>query len=170
MHGLERKETDVMTKRRIGTREEWLAARLELLEAEKELTRHGDEVAKRRQELPWVRLDQEYRFDTDDDNAALKDLFRGRAQFLVYHTYSTYEHGVDPFFGVYHWLDRAPRRGGRSGAGRSRRSPSLFLRHTSPKAIALGRTVGPATPDKPTPTTGDRAYPFVAPSVRPRMK
>src|SRR5215211_2361061 len=85
MHCLERKETAAMTKHRTGTRDEWHAARLELLQAEKELTRHGDEIAKRRQELPWVRIDKEYRFDTDDGSASLTDLFRGRSQLLVYH-------------------------------------------------------------------------------------
>jgi predicted dithiol-disulfide oxidoreductase (DUF899 family) len=74
-----------MTKHRTGTREEWLAARLELLEAEKELTRHGDELAQRRQALPWVQIDKEYRFETDEGNASLPDLFRGRSQLLVYH-------------------------------------------------------------------------------------
>src|SRR6185369_17471113 len=56
-----------------GTREEWLKARLELLEAEKELTRRGDELAQRRQELPWVRVEKEYRFDTDEGSASLAD-------------------------------------------------------------------------------------------------
>ncbi len=56
----------VLKDHKIGTREEWLAARLELLEAEKELTRRGDELAQRRQELPWVRIDKEYRFETDE--------------------------------------------------------------------------------------------------------
>ena len=74
-----------MTKHRIGTRDEWLAARLELLEAEKELTRRSDELARRRQELPWVRIDKEYRFETDEGSASLKDLFRGRSQLLIYH-------------------------------------------------------------------------------------
>jgi predicted dithiol-disulfide oxidoreductase (DUF899 family) len=74
-----------MTSHSTGTREEWLAARLELLEAEKELTRRGDEVARRRRELPWVRIDKPYRFDTDDGSASLADLFRGRSQLLVYH-------------------------------------------------------------------------------------
>jgi len=74
-----------MTKHMIGTRKEWLAARLELLEAEKELTRRSDELAQRRQELPWVRIDKEYRFETDEGNASLADLFRGRSQLLVYH-------------------------------------------------------------------------------------
>jgi predicted dithiol-disulfide oxidoreductase (DUF899 family) len=68
-----------------GTREEWLAARLELLSAEKELTRRSDELARRRQALPWVRVAREYRFDTDDGNASLADLFKGRSQLLVYH-------------------------------------------------------------------------------------
>ena len=74
-----------MTKHRIGTRNEWLAARLDLLDAEKELTRRSDELAQRRQELPWVRIDKAYRFDTDEGSASLADLFRGRSQLLVYH-------------------------------------------------------------------------------------
>jgi predicted dithiol-disulfide oxidoreductase (DUF899 family) len=74
-----------MTDHKTGTREEWLAARLELLEAEKALTRRSDELARRRQELPWVRIDKEYRFDTDEGSASLADLFRGRSQLLVYH-------------------------------------------------------------------------------------
>ncbi len=69
----------------IASREEWLAARLGLLKEEKELTRRSDELARRRQELPWVRIDREYRFDTDEGNASLADLFRGRSQLLVYH-------------------------------------------------------------------------------------
>ena len=74
-----------MTKHMTGTREEWLAARLELLGAEKELTRRSDELARRRQALPWVRVEKEYRFDTDEGSASLADLFRGRSQLLVYH-------------------------------------------------------------------------------------
>ena len=69
----------------IGTREDWLAARLELLQAEKELTRRSDDLARRRQELPWVPIDKEYRFETDEGKALLADLFRGRSQLLVYH-------------------------------------------------------------------------------------
>ena len=74
-----------MATHKTGTREQWLAARLDLLEAEKELTRRGDELARQRQELPWVRIDKEYRFETDDGSASLKDLFRGRSQLLMYH-------------------------------------------------------------------------------------
>jgi predicted dithiol-disulfide oxidoreductase (DUF899 family) len=74
-----------MTSHRTGTREEWLAARLELLDAEKALTRRGDELARWRQELPWVRIDKEYRFETDEGTASLADLFRGRSQLLIYH-------------------------------------------------------------------------------------
>jgi len=74
-----------MTRHRTGTREEWLAARRELLDAEKELTRRGDEVTEQRLALPWVRIDKEYRFDTDEGSASLKDLFRGRSQLLLYH-------------------------------------------------------------------------------------
>jgi predicted dithiol-disulfide oxidoreductase (DUF899 family) len=68
-----------------GTREEWLAARLALLEAEKTLTHQSDDVARRRQELPWVRIDKDYRFETDEGSASLADLFRGRSQLLIYH-------------------------------------------------------------------------------------
>src|SRR6059058_5434445 len=74
-----------MSNHKTGTREEWLAARLELLKAEKELTRRSDELARRRQELPWVRIDKKYRFETDDVKASLTDLFEGRSQLLVYH-------------------------------------------------------------------------------------
>src|SRR5215831_9542392 len=74
-----------MTSHKIGTREEWLTARLELLDAEKALTRRGDELARQRQELPWVRVDKDYRFDTDEGSAALADLFGGRSQLIIYH-------------------------------------------------------------------------------------
>ncbi len=90
-----------MTKHATGTREEWLAARLELLQAEKEHTRRSDELARRRQTLLWVRVDKDYRFETDDGNASLADLFKGRSQLLV-------------------WLDRAPK--GRNETG-------YWLRH-----------------------------------------
>ncbi|MGA8552468.1 MAG: thioredoxin family protein [Stellaceae bacterium] len=69
----------------VVSRAEWLAARLGLLKEEKELTRRSDELARRRQELPWVRIDKEYRFETDEGSASLADLFRGRSQLLVYH-------------------------------------------------------------------------------------
>jgi predicted dithiol-disulfide oxidoreductase (DUF899 family) len=74
-----------MTTHTTGTREEWLAARLDLLAAEKELTRKSDELARRRQDLPWVKVSKAYRFDTDEGGASLADLFRGRSQLLVYH-------------------------------------------------------------------------------------
>src|SRR6185295_14374388 len=72
-------------RHQIASREEWRAARLGLLKQEKELTRRSDELARQRQELPWVRLDKEYRFQTDQGSASLADLFRGRSQLLVYH-------------------------------------------------------------------------------------
>ncbi len=74
-----------MMAHQIGTREEWFAARLELLTAEKALTRHSDELARRRRELPWVPIDKEYRFETEEGLAGLADLFRGRSQLLIYH-------------------------------------------------------------------------------------
>ncbi|MEP7062771.1 MAG: thioredoxin family protein [Betaproteobacteria bacterium] len=81
----EGKATKAKTTHVTATRKQWLAARLDLLEAEKELTRRGDELAQRRQALPWVRIDNAYRFDTDEGNMSLADLFRGRSQLLVYH-------------------------------------------------------------------------------------
>jgi predicted dithiol-disulfide oxidoreductase (DUF899 family) len=72
-------------KHKVGTREEWLVARIELLEREKELTRRSDELAKQRQQLPWVRVDKEYSFETDEGTKSLAELFDGRSQLLVYH-------------------------------------------------------------------------------------
>jgi predicted dithiol-disulfide oxidoreductase (DUF899 family) len=74
-----------MTKHKTATREEWRAARLKLLAAEKDLTRRSDALSELRQSLPWVRITREYRFDTDAGAATLADLFRGRSQLLVYH-------------------------------------------------------------------------------------
>jgi len=74
-----------MTSHKTGTREEWLAARLELLDAEKELTRRSDQVARQRRELPWVRVDKDYQFETGEGTTSLAGLFRGRSQLLVYH-------------------------------------------------------------------------------------
>jgi predicted dithiol-disulfide oxidoreductase (DUF899 family) len=74
-----------MTDHNTGTREEWLAARKELLEAEKGHFRRGDEIARRRQELPWVPIEKEYIFDTEEGTKSLVELFRGRSQLLVYH-------------------------------------------------------------------------------------
>ena len=74
-----------MTEHRIGTQEEWQAERAELLEAEKELTRRSDELAKKRRELPWVRVDKDYRFETERGTKTLSELFDGRSQLLVYH-------------------------------------------------------------------------------------
>lgn len=74
-----------MTDHRTGTRAEWIEARLDLLKAEKELTRLNDDLARRRRELPWVRVDKDYLFDTADGEATLADLFHGRSQLIVYH-------------------------------------------------------------------------------------
>ena len=74
-----------MTAHTTASREQWLAARLELLEGEKELTRRSDELARQRQQLPWVEVEKEYRFDTEAGAASLADLFAGRSQLLVYH-------------------------------------------------------------------------------------
>src|SRR5918994_1446750 len=74
-----------ITDHKIGTREEWLAARERLLVREKGHTRLGDELAQQRRELPWMRVEKEYRFDADDGEKALDELFDGRSQLLVYH-------------------------------------------------------------------------------------
>jgi predicted dithiol-disulfide oxidoreductase (DUF899 family) len=74
-----------MTEHRIGTQEQWQAERDELLAEEKELTRRGDDLARRRRELPWVPVEKEYRFEAEDGPKTLADLFGGRSQLLVYH-------------------------------------------------------------------------------------
>jgi predicted dithiol-disulfide oxidoreductase (DUF899 family) len=74
-----------MTEHRIGTQEEWQAERDKLLAEEKELTRRGDELARKRRELPWVPVEQDYRFETGDGTKGLADLFGGSSQLLVYH-------------------------------------------------------------------------------------
>src|SRR5207237_9910812 len=75
-----------MTEHRIGTQEEWQAERGELLKEEKELTRRGDEVARKRRELPWVPVEKGYRFETEDGTKTLADLLDVRSQLLVYHS------------------------------------------------------------------------------------
>ncbi len=84
-----------MTEHRTGTQEEWLAARRELLDAEKQHFRRGDELARRRQELPWVPIEKEYVFETDDGQRTLAELFDGRSQLLVYHFMFGYGYRVD---------------------------------------------------------------------------
>ena len=74
-----------MTDHVVGTREEWVAARDDLLAREKEHTRLGDELAKARRELPWLAVEKEYRFDTDEGTKTLAELFAGRSQLLMYH-------------------------------------------------------------------------------------
>ena len=84
-----------MSEHKLGTRDEWRRAREELLKSEKELTRLGDDVARQRRELPWVRVENEYRFVTEDGTKTLAQLFDGRSQLLVYHFMfgPTYETG-----------------------------------------------------------------------------
>jgi predicted dithiol-disulfide oxidoreductase (DUF899 family) len=84
-----------MTQHRTGTPEEWLAARRKLLDAEKEHMRQGDELARRRRELPWVPIEKEYVFETDDGKKTLAELFDGRSQLLVYHFMFGYGDRVD---------------------------------------------------------------------------
>src|SRR5258707_15688570 len=82
---LEQKETNTMPTHKTGTREQWLKARLELLNAEKALTHGSDQVARQRQEMPWVPINKGYRFETDGGSASLADLFPCRSQLFVYH-------------------------------------------------------------------------------------
>ena len=118
-----------MTDHKTGTREEWLAARPELLEAEKSLTRRSDELARWRQEPPWVRIEKEYRFETDRRPADWATYTRERPGMsaltledgVVDHTHSAYARGLDGLWGMHQWLDRAPR--GRNETG------LWFLRH-----------------------------------------
>ena len=74
-----------MVKHKVATREEWLAARNQLLAQEKELTRRGDQLAAERRNLPWMPIEKEYRFDTDERPKTLPELFDGRSQLIVYH-------------------------------------------------------------------------------------
>src|ERR671933_69121 len=74
-----------MPEHRVGTQEEWQAERDELLAKEKELTRLNDELAERRRQLPWVPVEKEYSFETEDGTKSLADLFDGRSQLLIYH-------------------------------------------------------------------------------------
>ena len=74
-----------MTEHRIGTQEEWQTERDELLKEEKALTRRGDELARRRRELPWVAVEKDYRFETESGTKTLAELFDGRSQLFVYH-------------------------------------------------------------------------------------
>jgi predicted dithiol-disulfide oxidoreductase (DUF899 family) len=100
---------NVTTNHKVGTREEWQAARDELLRREKEHTRMGDELARQRRELPWMPVEKEYRLETDEGAKTLAELFDGRSQLLVYHFMygPTYEAGcptcssmVDGFDGL----------------------------------------------------------------------
>ena len=84
-----------MTEHRTGTRQEWLAGRRELLDAEKEHMRQGDELTRRRVELPWVPIEKEYAFETDNGKKTLAELFDGRSQLLVYHFMFGYGDQVD---------------------------------------------------------------------------
>src|SRR5439155_671540 len=126
-----------MTDHEVGSREEWLAAREGLLRREKEHTRLGDELARQRRELPWVRVEKEYRFATDEgtrplaeagmppvithlasasgtDPAGYLSEAPGLSAFVldagtVYHTYSTTARGLEFLMGYYPILDRAPK-------------------------------------------------------------
>jgi predicted dithiol-disulfide oxidoreductase (DUF899 family) len=74
-----------MSEHRVGTQEQWQAERDELLSEEKELTRRGDQLARKRRELPWVEVEKDYRFETKDGTKTLAELFDGRSQLVIYH-------------------------------------------------------------------------------------
>ena len=132
-----------MPEHRIGTQEEWQAARDEVLREEKELTRRSDELAGKRRELPWVPVEKDYRFETEQGAQALADLFDGRSQLIVYHfmfgpglsvyalsdgnvyrTYVTTARGLEIGMGFYPLLDRTPR-----GRDESATEPWWLRRH-----------------------------------------
>src|SRR6266576_7243588 len=85
MKDTQQTEKRTVTTHKTGTHDQWLKARLELLKAEKDFTRRSDELARQRQELPWVPINKGYRFETDEGSTSLADLFRGCSQLLVYH-------------------------------------------------------------------------------------
>jgi predicted dithiol-disulfide oxidoreductase (DUF899 family) len=100
-----------MTEHTVGTREEWLDARVALLEREKELTRFGDELAEQRRRLPWVAVEKDYVFDTIHGPRSLADLFDGRSQLLVYHFMlgpNTPDGCPGCSFGADHWSGAVP--------------------------------------------------------------
>jgi predicted dithiol-disulfide oxidoreductase (DUF899 family) len=100
-------EGDAMTEHRVGTQEEWQAARDELLREEKELTRRNDELTKKRLDLPWVPVEKEYSFETEDGTRSLAELFDGRSQLLIYHFMfgPVYEAGCTVCFSITDNLD-----------------------------------------------------------------
>ena len=111
-----------MTEHNVGTREGWLAARTALLAEEKEFTHRSDELARRRQALPWVPIGNDYSFDAEDGKKTLADLFGGRSQDgVVYHTYSGYDRGTDVLGATWQLLDRTPKGRGGDPVGWPRR-------------------------------------------------
>jgi predicted dithiol-disulfide oxidoreductase (DUF899 family) len=127
-----------MTNHKVGSREEWLAARTVLLEREKEHTHRGDELARERRELPWVRIEKEYSFDSDEGTKTLDELFDGRSQLLVYHFMFGPEYEAVPAGGAGHE---------RVCPGRWRRLPHLLGLRPRPRR-PLGRlsVARPRTP------------------------
>jgi hypothetical protein len=128
-----------MTGHKTGTREQWLAARLELLEAEKALTRRTDELAQQRHELPWVRIEEEYRLETDEGVVSLAELFGGRSQLMIYHFMfgSDYKAGCPSCSAIAdggrrRWL-RDPSRAGVGGRGIFARPPGVRPRRDRPR-------------------------------------
>jgi hypothetical protein len=128
-----------MPEHKIGSREEWQAARQELLVREKEHTRMGDELARQRRELPWVPVEKEYRFATDEGTRTLAELFDGRSQLLVYHFMfgPSYEAGCPRVL-----VERRRRQRRPAASPRARRDDALRLARTAREAPGLQATDG----------------------------
>src|SRR6476661_832212 len=170
-----------MTSHKTGSRDEWLAARLDLLGAEKELTRRSDEVARQRQELPWVPVDKDYVFDTDEGTASLADLFRGRSQLLIYHFMfgPGYEGGCPSCSAITtspstrcharRWRNCRPTRSGWAGAspGRPRQTATSTTTSTSRIRTTSGSPEPSSTTSAPS-TSGCRRLTRIPSSPRSR--
>jgi hypothetical protein len=127
-----RTKGDTMTDHKVGTREDWLAARAPLLAREKEHTQLGDELAQLRRELPWVLVEKEYRFDTAGGARTLAELFDGRSQLVVYHFRPELHGWLSDLLG-----DGRQLRRGAPASGSQRRDDDLHLTRAAREAARL---------------------------------
>ena len=123
-----------MPEHRVATQEEWHAEHEAMLAEEKELTRRGDELTKKRQALPWVKVEKDYSFETEDGTKSLADLFDGRSQLIIYHFMfgPTYETGCPVCSSI---ADSLIRPGG--PPGRPRHDPDLLVARPAREAARL---------------------------------
>jgi predicted dithiol-disulfide oxidoreductase (DUF899 family) len=126
-----------MPEQAVGTREQWLSARKELLDAEKAHMRRGEELARRRRELPWVPIEREYTFETDEGRKTLADLFDGRSQLLVYHFMFDFGFRVD---------EQNPGCTGLSGCRHTRHGWAGHFPGSRPSAATSGTTSARRSP------------------------